>query len=82
MIMVMSGGVFPVSVFGAGYETISRYIPLTYTINYPIQILSGAVDTREAVEVLFIQLVWIVILAVLAKLSWNWGLKKYVAVGG
>lgn len=82
VIMVMSGGVFPVSVFGAGYETISRYIPLTYTINYPIQILSGAVGTREAVEVLFIQFVWIVILAVLAKLSWNWGLKKYVAVGG
>lgn len=82
VIMVMSGGVFPVSVFGSAYETISRYIPLTYTINYPIRILSGAVGAEEAVKVLCIQLIWIFILAVLARCSWNLGLKKYVAVGG
>ena len=82
VIMVMSGGVFPVSVFGRTYETIARYIPLTYTINYPIQILAGTVSPREAVGVLIIQLVWILLLALLARFTWNVGLKKYVAVGG
>lgn len=82
VIMVMSGGVFPVSIFGSTYETISKYIPLTYTINYPIQILSGAVGFREAIEVLVIQAIWIAVLAMAAKLCWNAGLKKYVAVGG
>lgn len=82
VIMVMSGGIFPVSVFGSTYESISRYIPLTYTINYPIQILSGAAGITEAVEVLCIQLIWIFLLAVLGRCSWHLGLKKYVAVGG
>ncbi|MDO4291957.1 MAG: ABC-2 family transporter protein [Eubacteriales bacterium] len=82
VIMVMSGGVFPVSVFGHTYERISRFIPLSYTINYPIQILSGVVSTGEAVEVLGIQLVWIFLLAALARLGWHRGLQKYVAVGG
>lgn len=82
VIMVMSGGVFPVSVFGSTYEKIAQYIPLTYTINYPIQILSGSVSSEAAYRVLTIQLVWIVILAVLAKITWALGLRKYVAVGG
>lgn len=82
VIMVMSGGVFPVSVFGSIYERISRYIPLTYTLNYPIRILSKDAGVGEAVEVLCIQLIWIAVLAVLAGFGWKRGLKKYVAVGG
>lgn len=82
IIMVLSGGVFPVTVFGKTYALISKYIPLTYTINYPIQILSGTVSVQEAVGVLGIQLVWIIILALLAVFLWQRGLKKYVAVGG
>ena len=80
--MVMSGGVFPVSVFGSTYEDISRYIPLTYTVNYPIRILSGTVGVWEAAEVLCVQLIWIFMLAVLGRFCWRLGLKKYVAVGG
>ncbi len=82
VIMVMSGGVFPVSVFGSTYEDISRYIPLTYTVNYPIRILSGTVGVWEAAEVLCVQLIWIFMLAVLGRFCWHLGLKKYVAVGG
>lgn len=82
VIMVMSGGVFPVSVFGSTYEAIAKYIPLTYTVNYPIQILAGTVPAEEAVRVLGIQLVWILILAAVARIAWACGLKKYVAVGG
>ena len=82
VIMVMSGGVFPVSVFGSTYERIAKFIPLTYTVNYPIQILAGTVGIGEAVQVLAIQLFWICVLAVLARITWSCGLKKYVAVGG
>ena len=76
------GGVFPVSVFGSTYEAIAKYIPLTYTVNYPIQILAGTVPAEEAVRVLGIQLVWILILAAVARIAWACGLKKYVVVGG
>lgn len=82
VIMVMSGGVFPVAVFGETYAAVSKYIPLTYTINYPIQILSGMVSVKEAGGVLLIQIAWIMFLAFLATMLWRCGLKKYVAVGG
>lgn len=82
VMMVMSGGVFPVSVFGSTYEAAAKYIPLTYTVNYPIQILAGTVPAKEAVQVLGIQLAWILILAAAARIAWICGLKKYAAVGG
>jgi len=82
VIMVLSGGVFPVSIFGPEFEMIAKYIPLTYTINYPIQILAGKVLPGAALKVIGIQLVWIITLMLLAKLMWRRGLKKYVAVGG
>ena len=82
VIMVMSGGVFPVSVFGSAYEAIAAYLPLAYTINEPIRILAGAVPAAEAVRVIAAQLIWILLLSALSRILWIRGLKKYVAVGG
>jgi len=81
-IMVLSGGVFPLSVFGERFVAVSKFIPLSYTINYPIQILAGTVPSDEACQVLVIQVVWILVFILLANLLWKNGIRKYVAVGG
>jgi len=80
--MVLSGGVFPLSVFGERFVAVSKFIPLSYTINYPIQILAGTVPSEEACQVLVIQVVWILVFILLANLLWKNGIRKYVAVGG
>jgi ABC-2 type transport system permease protein len=82
VIMVLSGGVFPIEVFGSSFITISKFLPLSYTINVPIRILTGSAVLEEAFQVLVIQLFWILLLSVLSNILWNKGIKKYVAVGG
>jgi ABC-2 type transport system permease protein len=57
VIMVLSGGVFPITVFGSTFISISKFLPLSYTINFPIQILTGSIRYQEALLVLVIQIV-------------------------
>lgn len=82
VVMVLSGGVFPISVFGNGFVSVSKYIPLMYTVNYPIQVLTGAVSASDAIRILGIQAVWVLLLALLSNGLWNRGIRQYVAVGG
>jgi ABC-2 type transport system permease protein len=82
VIMVISGGVFPITVFGDTFLAISKFLPLSYTINFPIQILSGQIAWIDSLNILGLQLLWIILLASLSRWLWNRGIKKYVAVGG
>jgi len=82
IIMVISGGVFPISVFGEGYVAVSRYFPFQYTTYFPIGVLTGAVNTTEIYTGIFLQIVWIIILWLVSNVLWRVGLKRYVAVGG
>jgi ABC-2 type transport system permease protein len=82
VVMVLSGGVFPINVFGKEFVSIAKFTPLTYTINYPIQILAGTVSTSDALMILGMQAAWVLILALLSNVLWNRGIKQYVAIGG
>lgn len=81
-ILVLSGGVFPIDVFGSAFVAVAKYIPLAYTVNYPIQILSGAVSAQNAAGILLMQLAWVAALTLLSQALWKRGIRQYVAVGG
>ena len=81
-IMVASGGVFPITVFGDAYVAASRFLPFQYTSYFPISVMTGALSVSEILTGMLVQLVWIAILPVFANILWRTGLKRYVAVGG
>jgi ABC-2 type transport system permease protein len=81
-VMVASGGVFPITVFGDTYVSISRYLPFLYTSYFPISVMTGALKAAEILTGMCVQLLWIVVLAALSGVLWRAGLKRYVAVGG
>jgi len=82
IVMVASGGVFPITVFGETYAAISRFLPFQYTTYFPISVLTGALPLPEVLAGMLIQLAWIAGLLVLTNALWRAGLKRYVAVGG
>ena len=82
VIMVASGGVFPITVFGGTYVAVSRFLPFQYTSYFPISVMTGAVPVPEALTGMLIQLAWAAALLALTNLVWRAGLKRYVAVGG
>ena len=82
VVMVVSGGVFPVEVLGGAFVSVMRWLPFLYTINFPVRVLSGSLDMGQALYGLMIQAGWIAALAALSHGLWKTGLRKYVAVGG
>ena len=81
-IMVASGGVFPITVFGDTYVFISRFLPFQYTSYFPISVMTGSLTVTEIFFGMMIQLAWIAALLVIASALWRVGMKRYVAVGG
>lgn len=81
-LMVLSGGVFPISIFGEWYIKISQFLPFSYTIYFPISVMTGAFDAAKIMTGIVIQLIWIFGLWLISKFVWKIGLTKYVAVGG
>lgn len=82
VINILSGGIFPLEIFGSGARQVFDLLPFKYTIYYPISILNGRILPEEVLHGLLVQGVWIVLLFLFSKLLWRMGMKKYVAVGG
>ncbi len=82
VIMVASGGVFPITIFGDTYVAISRFLPFQYTSYFPISVMTGVLPVEEILTDMLVQIIWITVLLVLSKIIWQAGIKQYVAVGG
>lgn len=82
IINVMSGGMFPLDIFGENFVNVVQYLPFQYTIYFPIQILTRQVEIKDIMIGLLVQAVWILIFVVFNKLIWNRGMKVYISAGG
>jgi ABC-2 type transport system permease protein len=80
--IAFSGGIFPLDVFGAKVVAIMSFLPFKYTVNFPVDVLSGRVAGLDVLTGCLVQLLWIAALSFLCIRLWNQGLKKYVAAGG
>ncbi|ACL76683.1 ABC transporter permease [Ruminiclostridium cellulolyticum] len=82
IIITLSGGIFPLSIFGAKVVSILDLMPFKYTINFPVDVLNSQITGWGIARGLCIQVGWILCIALLANIFWLIGSKKYIAVGG
>lgn len=82
IITVISGGVFPVEIFGNGFVRITQYLPFLYTTGFPIRVITGSLTREQVYWGFLIQLIWSALLAVALKIAWNRGIKRYSSIGG
>lgn len=82
VIIVLSGGVFPLEIFGGGAMSVLNWLPFKYTINFPVQLLNGRLETAAQYEGIACQIAWIIVFVGISKLLWRAGNRRYVAVGG
>jgi ABC-2 type transport system permease protein len=82
VIILLSGGIFPLEVFGARFVQVMSLLPFKYTVSFPINVLNGKVDPGEMALGVVMQGLWIVACLALANFLWRWGGRRYVAVGG
>lgn len=82
VLVVISGGVFPMDIFGNTIKTLSEILPFSYTTQFCVNIINGRLEIEQILQGLLIQIVWICILSAGIRIVWKRGLKRYVAVGG
>lgn len=80
--VLLSGGIFPLEVFGERFMQVTSLLPFKYTVNYPINVLNGTISTSGALQGLLMQCIWIGVTLLLSSALWRVGGRRYVAVGG
>jgi len=81
-VTIISGGILPLETFGPTLLQVFAYLPFKYIVYFPISIISGRMAVGEIFDGYLIQVLWIILLTILAKIVWKKGLKKYIAAGG
>ncbi len=82
VIVVLSGGIFPLEIFGATVSQVLKYLPFSYAVGFPVDVLLGAVSGPAVFLGYAAQLCWIGLLIGFSRWLWNLGSRKFLAAGG
>ncbi|WP_152392711.1 ABC transporter permease [Paenibacillus guangzhouensis] len=82
LVNILSGGMFPLEIFGELVVKALQFTPFPYTIYFPVNILSGKMEAAAMYQGLLWQCGWIGLFFWLSRLTWRVAMKKYSAVGG
>lgn len=79
---VFSGYLVPLSLFPPWLRQIADVLPFRLLLGLPVETMLGRVDRAGLVHGLTEQAVWTLAFFLLARVTWNAGLRRYAAFGG
>jgi len=79
--MFLSGRLLPIAALPVWALTVSRFTHFRYMIWFPTQVLMGKLSNAEILEGLMVQVFWILVFLVLAKLVFIRGTRHYSGFG-
>ena len=82
VLTVVSGGVFPLDIFGGLVEKLVNLLPFGYTTQFPVNIINGRFGWARMGTGFAFQIGWIFVFACLGEVMWRRGIRRYAAVGG
>ncbi|MBW5449239.1 hypothetical protein GE107_24750 [Cohnella sp. CFH 77786] len=81
-VIILSGGVFPIEVFGSTLNEVLDCLPFKYTIYFPSNVINGRLTMEEILNGLLMQLFWLTAMYLISRAAWRAGLRKYLGLGG
>ena len=78
----LSGHMFPLDMLGEPYRTLVEMTPLQYLAYFPAAVLLGKIQGWELSMGLLIEAEWVVLFAILARVLYDRGTRRYSAYGG
>ena len=82
IIQIFSGIVAPISLFPVWFQNLSRFLPFKELIYTPINIWLGQVEYNEILFIIIKQIIWGIILYIIAKIFFNHAIKNITINGG
>ena len=77
-----AGALVPLWLFPPALRVVAELLPFQTQAHIPLSIYLGQLDGADALGGLLVQLVWAVVLYVLAQLVWSQAMRKVVVQGG
>jgi len=78
----ISGHMFPLDLLPSGVVQVMKYLPFQYMAYFPAAVFLGKIQGTALLEGLFVEVSWALLLAGLARVLYNMGLRRYSAYGG
>lgn len=82
IIQIFSGIIAPISLFPLWFQNLSKFLPFKELIYTPINIWLGQVSYNEIVFIVIKQILWGIILYIIAKSFFNYAVKNITINGG
>jgi ABC-2 type transport system permease protein len=82
LVFLLAGQVAPVALLPGLLHTVAVALPFRYMVGFPVEVLTGLVDSRGLALGFTLQAGWLVLALLLTILLWRRGLRRYAAVGG
>jgi ABC-2 type transport system permease protein len=81
-IFLLAGQVAPIALLPAALQTLAKLLPFRYMLAFPVEIMTGQLDTTGLMVGFAIQSFWLVVAISLYAFLWRTGLRRYSAIGG
>jgi ABC-2 type transport system permease protein len=78
---VLAGKLFPLDLLPQGLRNAVAFLPFSYIVNLPIEIMTARGSIEDAAAGIGIQLLWAALFIGAHRLLWRLGLRRYGAVG-
>lgn len=78
---LLSGRVFPIDIMPTGILRVLNLLPFAYCTFFPINILTKDLTVLKLISGLGMQLGWILVIYIMARIVWKKGIKKYTGIG-
>ena len=82
VISILSGVIAPITLFPIWFQNLSKILPFKELIYTPIEIWLGNMSTNEIIFIIIKQVIWVIILYVIAKVFFDHAVKKITINGG
>lgn len=81
VIVILAGFIMPIELFPNWLENISKMTPFPYMVYYPIISLQSKLANPALINIIFVQVTWLVALGGIYKWLWGRGVKRFTGVG-
>lgn len=82
--LFLAGRIAPLSMFPEAVAEAARWLPFYLTVGFPVELMMGEFAGKHELvaKYMLLQVGWLLLFAVLFRVMWRSGIKKYGAVGG
>lgn len=77
----LGGKMIPLFLFPTSLKLFTTYMPFRYSISFPLEIITNSLTQQQIMLGFLIEFFWIGIIALLSRILWIKGIKKYTAYG-